>query len=72
MHMRIARYGEHVYSKAREAERIARKQRKGQLANFYAKLAKRIEEVSTPKRIKRPNAHTKIKTAPEPEDGLGL
>ena len=42
----IARYGEQAYSKAREAERAARKQGKGQLAAFYAKVAERIEKVS--------------------------
>jgi len=42
----IARYGEQAHSKAREAERAARKQGKGQLATFYAKVAERIEKVS--------------------------
>ena len=42
----IARYGEQAYSKARESERAARKQGKGQLATFYAKVAERIEKVS--------------------------
>ena len=42
----VARYGEQAYSKAREAERAARKQGKLQLATFYAKVAERIEKVS--------------------------
>ena len=40
----IARYGEQAHSKAREAERAARKQGKGQLASFCAKVAERIVE----------------------------
>ena len=42
----IALYGEQAYSKAREAERAARKQGKVQLATFYAKVADRIEKFS--------------------------
>jgi hypothetical protein len=42
----IARYGEQACSKAREAQRAARKQGKGQLATFYAKVAEWIENVS--------------------------
>ena len=40
----IARFGEQACSKAREAERAARNQGKVQLANFYAKVAQRIEK----------------------------
>jgi len=42
----IARFGEQACSKAREAERAARNQGKVQLANFYAKVAQRIEKVT--------------------------
>ena len=49
----IARYGEQAYSKAREAERAARKQGKVQLATFYAKVADRIEKVSAQGHVER-------------------
>ena len=47
----IASYGEQAYSKAREAERAARKQGKLQLATFYAKVADRIEKVSAQEHV---------------------
>ena len=47
----IARYGEQAYSKAREAERAARKQGKLQLATFYAKVAERIEKVNVQRHV---------------------
>jgi hypothetical protein len=43
----IVRYGDQAYTKAREAQLAARKDRRGQLAAFYAKVADKIEEVST-------------------------
>ncbi len=44
----IVRYGDRAYAKAREAQVAARKERKGQLAAFYGKVAEKIEEVSAP------------------------
>jgi hypothetical protein len=42
----IIRHGDRAYAKAREAQLAARKERKGQLAAFYGKVAEKIEEVS--------------------------
>ncbi len=43
----ILRYGDEAYAKAREAQLAARKERRGQLAAFYAKVADKIEQVSS-------------------------
>jgi hypothetical protein len=65
----IARYGEHAYSKAREAQGAARKQGKGKLAAFYAKIAERIAEVSA----RRASCSTErlTKTRPRPSETRG-
>lgn len=44
----IVRYGDQAHAKALEAQLAARKERRGQLAAFYARVADKIEEVSTP------------------------
>jgi hypothetical protein len=46
----ISQYGDEAYTKAREAQLTALKDRRRQLAPFYGKVAEKIEEVTAQER----------------------
>jgi hypothetical protein len=46
----VSQYGDEAYAKAREAQLTALKERRGQLAAFYGKVAEKIKELSAGRR----------------------